>query len=104
MFCEFERKKNVNEINNRIYGILDYIRLYLIKSPVSVLFFFRHASSPNNSYIYVIFVCAGIQKSLRSDFDMAYERGRISVSVEEGNTPPTFTRVSPLQTLEIQTR
>uniref|UniRef100_A0A7N6B1D5 lysophospholipase n=1 Tax=Anabas testudineus TaxID=64144 RepID=A0A7N6B1D5_ANATE len=51
-----------------------------------------HASSPNNSYIYVIFVCAGIQKSLRSDFDMAYERGRISVSVEEGNTPPTFTR------------
>uniref|UniRef100_A0A7N6A4B2 lysophospholipase n=1 Tax=Anabas testudineus TaxID=64144 RepID=A0A7N6A4B2_ANATE len=87
------QKKNVNEINNRIYGILDYIRLYLIKSPVSVLFFFfRHASSPNNSYIYVIFVCAGIQKSLRSDFDMAYERGRISVSVEEGNTPPTFTR------------
>uniref|UniRef100_A0A7N5ZU46 lysophospholipase n=1 Tax=Anabas testudineus TaxID=64144 RepID=A0A7N5ZU46_ANATE len=80
-------------VPEEIYGILDYIRLYLIKSPVSVLFFFfRHASSPNNSYIYVIFVCAGIQKSLRSDFDMAYERGRISVSVEEGNTPPTFTR------------
>uniref|UniRef100_A0A672H262 lysophospholipase n=1 Tax=Salarias fasciatus TaxID=181472 RepID=A0A672H262_SALFA len=37
-------------------------------------------------------ICAGIQKSLRSDFDMAYERGRISVSAEEGNTPPTFTR------------
>ncbi|XP_034454293.1 neuropathy target esterase isoform X3 [Hippoglossus hippoglossus] len=35
---------------------------------------------------------AGMQKSLRSDFDMAYERGRISVSAEEGNTPPTFTR------------
>ncbi|KAE8300772.1 Neuropathy target esterase [Larimichthys crocea] len=35
---------------------------------------------------------AGIQKSLRSDFDMAYERGRISVSAEDGNTPPTFTR------------
>ncbi|XP_077936609.1 patatin-like phospholipase domain-containing protein 6 isoform X1 [Gasterosteus aculeatus] len=35
---------------------------------------------------------AGIQKSLRSDFDMAYERGRISVSAEEGNTPPSFTR------------
>ncbi|KAI1886603.1 hypothetical protein AGOR_G00197510 [Albula goreensis] len=36
---------------------------------------------------------AGIQKSLRSDFDMAYERGRISVSAEEGApTPPTFTR------------
>ncbi|KAG9334130.1 hypothetical protein JZ751_009100 [Albula glossodonta] len=35
----------------------------------------------------------GIQKSLRSDFDMAYERGRISVSAEEGApTPPTFTR------------
>uniref|UniRef100_A0AAY4EZR2 lysophospholipase n=1 Tax=Denticeps clupeoides TaxID=299321 RepID=A0AAY4EZR2_9TELE len=36
---------------------------------------------------------AGIQRSLRSDFDMAYERGRISVSAEDGNTPPTFTRV-----------
>ncbi|KAJ8283469.1 hypothetical protein COCON_G00023190 [Conger conger] len=36
---------------------------------------------------------AGIQKSLRSDFDMAYERGRISVSAEEGTPiPPTFTR------------
>ncbi|XP_064179599.1 patatin-like phospholipase domain-containing protein 6 isoform X7 [Anguilla rostrata] len=36
---------------------------------------------------------AGIQKSLRSDFDMAYERGRISVSAEDGApTPPTFTR------------
>ncbi|XP_068606606.1 patatin-like phospholipase domain-containing protein 6 [Brachionichthys hirsutus] len=34
---------------------------------------------------------AGIQKSLRSDFDMAYERGRISVSAEDGNTP-TFTQ------------
>ncbi|XP_060754861.1 patatin-like phospholipase domain-containing protein 6 isoform X2 [Neoarius graeffei] len=36
---------------------------------------------------------AGMQKSLRSDFDMAYERGRISVSAEDG-TPaaPTFTR------------
>ncbi|XP_053273886.1 patatin-like phospholipase domain-containing protein 6 isoform X3 [Pleuronectes platessa] len=35
---------------------------------------------------------AGMQKSLRSDFDMAYERGRISVSAEDGNTPPSFTR------------
>ncbi|XP_021174379.2 patatin-like phospholipase domain-containing protein 6 isoform X2 [Fundulus heteroclitus] len=35
---------------------------------------------------------SGMQKSLRSDFDMAYERGRISVSAEDGNTPPTFTR------------
>ncbi|XP_020555425.1 neuropathy target esterase isoform X2 [Oryzias latipes] len=35
---------------------------------------------------------AGIQKSVRSDFDMAFERGRISVSAEDGNTPPTFTR------------
>ncbi|XP_076838551.1 patatin-like phospholipase domain-containing protein 6 isoform X4 [Brachyhypopomus gauderio] len=36
---------------------------------------------------------AGMQKSLRSDFDMAYERGRISVSAEDGApTPPTFTR------------
>ncbi|XP_030208356.1 neuropathy target esterase isoform X2 [Gadus morhua] len=32
---------------------------------------------------------AGMQKSLCSDFDMAYERGRISVSADEGNTPPT---------------
>uniref|UniRef100_A0A3B4D2Q1 lysophospholipase n=1 Tax=Pygocentrus nattereri TaxID=42514 RepID=A0A3B4D2Q1_PYGNA len=40
-------------------------------------------------------VClAGMQKSLRSDFDMAYERGRISVSAEDGTpTPPTFTRL-----------
>uniref|UniRef100_A0A8C2I330 lysophospholipase n=1 Tax=Cyprinus carpio TaxID=7962 RepID=A0A8C2I330_CYPCA len=31
---------------------------------------------------------------LRSDFDMAYERGRISVSAEDGApTPPAFTRV-----------
>ncbi|XP_061685606.1 patatin-like phospholipase domain-containing protein 6 isoform X8 [Syngnathoides biaculeatus] len=35
---------------------------------------------------------AAIQKGLRSDFDMAYERGRISVSAEDGNTPPNFTR------------
>uniref|UniRef100_A0A667YVP3 lysophospholipase n=1 Tax=Myripristis murdjan TaxID=586833 RepID=A0A667YVP3_9TELE len=42
---------------------------------------------------FFFFDCAGIQKSLRSDFDMAYERGRISVSAEESNTPPTFTRV-----------
>ncbi|KAK1802841.1 hypothetical protein P4O66_021380, partial [Electrophorus voltai] len=36
---------------------------------------------------------AGMQKSLRSDFDMAYERGRISVSAEDGiPMPPTFTR------------
>ncbi|XP_033822083.1 patatin-like phospholipase domain-containing protein 6 isoform X4 [Periophthalmus magnuspinnatus] len=31
---------------------------------------------------------AGIQKGLKSDFDMAYERGRISISAEDGNTPP----------------
>uniref|UniRef100_A0A8C8K8L7 lysophospholipase n=1 Tax=Oncorhynchus tshawytscha TaxID=74940 RepID=A0A8C8K8L7_ONCTS len=37
---------------------------------------------------------AGMQKNLRSDFDMAYERGRISVSAEDGNTPPTYSRVS----------
>ncbi|XP_022530419.2 patatin-like phospholipase domain-containing protein 6 isoform X3 [Astyanax mexicanus] len=36
---------------------------------------------------------AGMQKGLRSDFDMAYERGRISVSAEDGTpTPPIFTR------------
>ncbi|XP_001921208.2 patatin-like phospholipase domain-containing protein 6 isoform X3 [Danio rerio] len=33
---------------------------------------------------------AGMQKSLRSDFDMAYERGRISVSAEDG--VPAFTK------------
>uniref|UniRef100_A0A3Q4C0I4 lysophospholipase n=1 Tax=Mola mola TaxID=94237 RepID=A0A3Q4C0I4_MOLML len=41
-------------------------------------------------------VRAGIQKGLRSDFDMAYERGRISLSADEGNTPPAFSRVSTL--------
>nr|XP_015204594.1 PREDICTED: neuropathy target esterase-like isoform X2 [Lepisosteus oculatus] len=38
---------------------------------------------------------AGIQKGLRSDFDMAYERGRISVSLQEDGTAsatPTFSR------------
>ncbi|XP_075904420.1 patatin-like phospholipase domain-containing protein 6 isoform X4 [Nelusetta ayraudi] len=35
---------------------------------------------------------AGIQKSLKSDFDMAYERGRISLSAEDGTTTPSFTR------------
>ncbi|XP_007567697.1 neuropathy target esterase isoform X1 [Poecilia formosa] len=35
---------------------------------------------------------SGIQKSVKSDFDMAFERGRISVSAEDGNTPPTFSR------------
>ena len=44
--------------------------------------------------VHVVWVHAGIQKGLKSDFDMAYERGRISVSAEDGNTPPTFTRVS----------
>lgn len=34
---------------------------------------------------------AGMQKSPRSDFDMAYERGRISFSAEDGILP-TFTR------------
>uniref|UniRef100_A0A665WXI4 lysophospholipase n=1 Tax=Echeneis naucrates TaxID=173247 RepID=A0A665WXI4_ECHNA len=42
----------------------------------------------------MLVVFAGIQKGLRSDFDMAYERGRISVSAEDGNTLPTFTRVN----------
>uniref|UniRef100_A0A673AGU2 Patatin-like phospholipase domain containing 6 n=1 Tax=Sphaeramia orbicularis TaxID=375764 RepID=A0A673AGU2_9TELE len=45
-----------------------------------------------------LFSHVSIQKSLRSDFDMAYERGRISVSAEDGNTPPTYTRVSTLET------
>ncbi|XP_046693716.1 patatin-like phospholipase domain-containing protein 6 isoform X3 [Silurus meridionalis] len=36
---------------------------------------------------------AGMQKSLRSDFDMAYERGRISMSAEDGTATATlFTR------------
>ncbi|XP_066564177.1 patatin-like phospholipase domain-containing protein 6 isoform X3 [Amia ocellicauda] len=41
---------------------------------------------------------AGMQKGLRSDFDMAYERGRISVSLQEDGiaSVPSFTR-SPFQ-------
>lgn len=37
----------------------------------------------------------GIQKGPRSDFDMAYERGRISVSLQEDSTSPlaAFSRV-----------
>ncbi|XP_054896867.1 patatin-like phospholipase domain-containing protein 6 isoform X2 [Poeciliopsis prolifica] len=35
---------------------------------------------------------SGIQKSVKSDFDMAFDRGRISASAEDGNTPPTFSR------------
>ncbi|PWA14975.1 hypothetical protein CCH79_00014231 [Gambusia affinis] len=35
---------------------------------------------------------SGIQKSVKSDFDMAFERGRISASAEDGNTPPTLSR------------
>uniref|UniRef100_M3XHP0 lysophospholipase n=1 Tax=Latimeria chalumnae TaxID=7897 RepID=M3XHP0_LATCH len=37
---------------------------------------------------------SGIQKGPRSDFDMAYERGRISVSLQEDSsvTPPSFSR------------
>ncbi|XP_077574419.1 patatin-like phospholipase domain-containing protein 6 [Stigmatopora nigra] len=35
---------------------------------------------------------AGLQKGRKSDFDMAYERGRISLSAEDGNTLHGFTR------------
>lgn len=63
--------------------------------------------SPNKQCVFKAEKClcahffyAGIQKSLRSDFDMAYERGRISVSAEDGNTPPTFTRVGTVQPAE----
>ncbi|XP_077460480.1 patatin-like phospholipase domain-containing protein 6 isoform X4 [Stigmatopora argus] len=35
---------------------------------------------------------AGLQKGRKSDFDMAYERGRISLSAEDGTTPHGFTR------------
>lgn len=38
-------------------------------------------------------VCVGIQKSLKSDFDMAYERGRISLSAEDGTSTLSFSRV-----------
>ncbi|NXS97084.1 PLPL6 esterase, partial [Jacana jacana] len=34
----------------------------------------------------------GLQKGPRSDFDMAYERGRISVSLQEDSTMATFSR------------
>uniref|UniRef100_A0A672G8A9 lysophospholipase n=1 Tax=Salarias fasciatus TaxID=181472 RepID=A0A672G8A9_SALFA len=63
--------------------------------PLACLYFILIISSlMANVNKFTNIICAGIQKSLRSDFDMAYERGRISVSAEEGNTPPTFTRVS----------
>uniref|UniRef100_A0A8V5GVX0 lysophospholipase n=1 Tax=Melopsittacus undulatus TaxID=13146 RepID=A0A8V5GVX0_MELUD len=40
---------------------------------------------------------AGMQKGPRSDFDLAYERGRISVSLQEDRTStfPTFSREQP---------
>ncbi|KFQ53326.1 Neuropathy target esterase, partial [Nestor notabilis] len=45
-----------------------------------------------------------IQKGPRSDFDLAYERGRISVSLQEDRTStfPTFSRVKRTVTLEEQ--
>uniref|UniRef100_A0A3P9MSN7 lysophospholipase n=1 Tax=Poecilia reticulata TaxID=8081 RepID=A0A3P9MSN7_POERE len=53
------------------------------------LLFFK----PTLKQFSLFFFCAGIQKSVKSDFDMAFERGRISVSAEDGNTLPTFSRV-----------
>uniref|UniRef100_A0A8C7U669 Patatin-like phospholipase domain containing 6 n=1 Tax=Oncorhynchus mykiss TaxID=8022 RepID=A0A8C7U669_ONCMY len=54
----------------------------------------RHGSlyhpDPQTTHTHTWTFC--MQKNLRSDFDMAYERGRISVSAEDGNTPPTYTR------------
>uniref|UniRef100_A0A8C4GGC6 lysophospholipase n=1 Tax=Dicentrarchus labrax TaxID=13489 RepID=A0A8C4GGC6_DICLA len=61
----------------------------------SVIYYIYHLAKSEcglKTEDFLHFVCAGIQKSLRSDFDMAYERGRISVSAEDGNTPPTFSR------------
>lgn len=45
---------------------------------------------------------AGIQKGPRSDFDLAYERGRISVSLQEDRTSafPTFSRVKRVGIME----
>lgn len=55
----------------------------------------KDADLPTSSNILVYVCVVGMQKSLRSDFDMAYERGRISVSAEEGApTLSVFTRVS----------
>uniref|UniRef100_A0A8C8FCF4 lysophospholipase n=1 Tax=Oncorhynchus tshawytscha TaxID=74940 RepID=A0A8C8FCF4_ONCTS len=55
----------------------------------------QHTPTHGHSVCYFIYqecYFISMQKNLRSDFDMAYERGRISVSAEDGNTPPTYTR------------
>ncbi|XP_014817471.1 PREDICTED: neuropathy target esterase, partial [Calidris pugnax] len=44
------------------------------------------------SLVRVVQVSPGLQKGPRSDFDMAYERGRISVSLQEDSTMATFSR------------
>uniref|UniRef100_A0A8C5HKC2 lysophospholipase n=1 Tax=Gouania willdenowi TaxID=441366 RepID=A0A8C5HKC2_GOUWI len=69
---------------------------FVFLSPLFNICFVLLHHSCKYKYMWSI-ICAGIQKSLRSDFDMAFERGRISVSAGEGNTPPGLTRVSTKQ-------
>uniref|UniRef100_A0A3B5M5S2 lysophospholipase n=1 Tax=Xiphophorus couchianus TaxID=32473 RepID=A0A3B5M5S2_9TELE len=52
----------------------------------------KEGGPPNLSRTISMPVDISIQKSVKSDFDMAFERGRISTSAEDGNTPPTFSR------------
>uniref|UniRef100_A0A8C4DSG9 lysophospholipase n=1 Tax=Dicentrarchus labrax TaxID=13489 RepID=A0A8C4DSG9_DICLA len=65
---------------------------YITASKIYYIYHLAKSECGLKTEDFLHFVCAGIQKSLRSDFDMAYERGRISVSAEDGNTPPTFSR------------
>uniref|UniRef100_A0A673HSC5 lysophospholipase n=1 Tax=Sinocyclocheilus rhinocerous TaxID=307959 RepID=A0A673HSC5_9TELE len=62
---------------------------------VTVLALHNYLGLTNELFSHVSEHRSTLDKSLRSDFDMAYERGRISVSAEDGApTPPAFTRVS----------
>uniref|UniRef100_A0A671NZ19 lysophospholipase n=1 Tax=Sinocyclocheilus anshuiensis TaxID=1608454 RepID=A0A671NZ19_9TELE len=61
---------------------------------VTVLALHNYLGLTNELFSHVSEHRSTLDKSLRSDFDMAYERGRISVSAEDGApTPPAFTRV-----------
>uniref|UniRef100_A0A8C7SGY2 lysophospholipase n=1 Tax=Oncorhynchus mykiss TaxID=8022 RepID=A0A8C7SGY2_ONCMY len=67
----------------------DLVIITLLIQPVFI--------DPNFLSLFLPCPCPPLPKgdaNLRSDFDMAYERGRISVSAEDGNTPPTYSRVS----------
>uniref|UniRef100_A0A673KRH6 lysophospholipase n=1 Tax=Sinocyclocheilus rhinocerous TaxID=307959 RepID=A0A673KRH6_9TELE len=65
---------------------------------VTVLALHNYLGLTNELFSHVSEHTSTLNKSLRSDFDMAYERGRISVSAEDGEenllrkAPPAFTR------------